>query len=317
MKYSTKTKASVERLRKILGKLPVKKQEEPDLPNCEDYNWRKPNYFSAEQLEKLNVFSKSLATQITIKLKKYYRQGLETEFDSVAQLFSQDLKSLPDEEKNYCLSFTDEPGDIFGYVLVPQKTAGTWTRQLLGDSHNEGDGNSQLSSLERSLLHDIAAELVYSLTSSVARSSIKPQGCITDDVFVMNFENGLEVCKITFKFKISGSEEQFVFSYLLPCEQITDSVLIQGDKKSKPEPIVFKEMVIENLKHIKIPLTATLCKQSFNLDDILSLEVDDVIMLDKSINDTIDVFAMHKKLFSGTIAKNEGNYAVMISKIKK
>ncbi|MDD5133964.1 MAG: FliM/FliN family flagellar motor C-terminal domain-containing protein [Phycisphaerae bacterium] len=311
MKQAPKKNSGRKRLVNILAKMPACPQKDSDLTNCKDYNWLEPHCFNSTHIQKINLFAGKLAEQIKTQLKKYYGQNFEVKFDSIGQFFDEQLKSETPSE-NYCLAFTDEAGSIFGYLDIPQATAVAWTRQLLGDSHNTEEQNPQLSSLEISLLHDIAAEVINSISLSIPQGKIKPQGCITKNLVAMKFSPGQEICKLTFNFTLKDSEKQFTFSYLVLCNHITNRVLADADTKPQITDAEIKEKIIQNIKNIKIPLNSMICKQLFSLDELLSLEVDDILIFDKKIDDPVNILANQRPIFSGTIAKNEGHYAVIV-----
>jgi flagellar motor switch protein FliM len=315
MKEAAKKNSNRERFLDILAKMPAKPQNDSDSADCKDYNWLEPHCFSSTQIEETNLFAGKLAEQIKTQLKKYYGPDFEIKFDSISLLYPEQLNS-ENQSGNYCLSFTDEPASIFGLLDIPQATAAAWTGQLLGDGHSKQE-NSQISSLERSLLHDIAAEVINAISLSIPQGKIKPQGCITENLVAMKFSPGQEICRLTFNFILKDSEKQFIFSYLVLCDHITNRALADAGTKPQTTPAKIKEAIIKSIKNIKVPLDSMFCKQLFTLDEILSLEVDDVLIFNKKINDPVDILANQKPIFSGTLAKNNGHYAVLINKIKK
>jgi len=315
MKEPSRENISRDRVLRMLSKLPEKEQNDSDLTDCKDYNWLEPHCFSSAQIEETNLFAGKLAEQIKTQLKKYYGLDFEIKFDSISLLFPEQLNS-ENQSGNYCLSFTDEPGSIFGLLDIPQATAAAWTGRLLGDGHSKEE-NPQISSLERSLLHDIAAEVINAISISIPQGKIKPQGCVTENLVAMKFSPGQEICRLTFNFILKDTEKKFPFSYLVLCDHIANRVLADAGKKPQTNPAKIKEAIIQSIKNIKVPLDSMFCKQFFSLDEILSLEVDDVLVFDKKINDPVDILANQKPIFSGTLVKNNGHYAIRINKIKK
>jgi flagellar motor switch protein FliM len=316
MSRTTSKTADKERMLKILSKLPAVKTAEPASTDCTEYNWLEPHCFNTEQFEKINAFAKTLSEKIKARLKSYFGQNFNVEFDSAAQFFCGQEKKAENQSIDYCLGFSSEKGSIFGLVNMPGETSIAWVRKILGDANTETQ-TAELSSLERSLLHDIATEIVNAISLAVPHGKIKPQGCITVSSAAMNFSQGQEICSLTFKSSIDNPEKQFAFSYLIPCDHITNIVLADGSAKTPTDAAKTREAIIRNLKNVKIPLTSVLCKQVFCLADILSLEVDDVIVFDKKISESVEVLAAGKPLFSGMLAKNNKNYAVVIDKIQK
>jgi flagellar motor switch protein FliM len=317
MSRTAQKNAGKKRMLSLLSKLPAAKTAEPAPADCSEYNWLEPHCFSNDQFEKINIFAKTLEEKIKARLKNYFGQNFKVEFDSAAQFFCQQTNPSENQSADYCLGFSGETGSIFGLVNMPRDTAFAWTRQILGDTHTEQKQDAELSSLDRSLLHDIATEVVNSITLAIPQGKIKPQGCITESSVAMKFSPGQEVCRLSFKFAMDNSEKQFSFSYLVLCEHITNVVLAGNAAKASADPAKTRETIIRNLKNIKIPLSSILCKQVFSLGELLSLEVDDIIVFDKKTSDSVDVLVDGKPSFSGMLAKNNKNYAVVIDKIKK
>lgn len=317
MSRNAQKNAGKERMLKILSKMPAAKAAETAPTDCPDYNWLEPHCFSAEQLKKINVFAKTLEEKLKARLKNYFGQNFKVEFDATVQFFCRQDDASENQPTGYCLGFSDETGSIFGLVDMPRETAFAWTRQILGDTHTEQQQDAELSSLDRSLLHDIATEVINSIALSIPQGKIKPQGCITETSVAMNFSPGQEVCRLAFKFAMNDSEKQFAFSCLVLCEHIKNVVLAGNDAKTPADPAKTREIIIKNLKNVKTTLTSILCRQAFSLGEILSLEVDDIIVFDKKTSDSVDVLVNDKQAFSGMLAKNNKNYAVVIDKIKK
>ncbi|HBR19785.1 MAG: hypothetical protein A2Y13_01075 [Planctomycetes bacterium GWC2_45_44] len=317
MSRTAQKNAGKERMLNLLSKLPAAQTAAPAPADCLDYNWLEPHCFNNDQLEKINIFAKTLEEKIKSRLKNYFGQNFKVEFDSATQFFCQQSDASENQPAGYCLGFSGETGSIFGVVDMPRDTAFAWTQQILGDTHAEQQQDVELSSLERSLLHDIATEVVNSITLAIPQGKIKPQGCITESSVAMKFTPGQEVCRLAFKFAIDGSEKQFAFGYLVLCEHITNVVLAPNAGKTTADPAKTRETIIRNLKNIKIPLSSILCRQVFSLGELLSLEADDIIVFDKKISDSVDVLVAGKPSFSGMLAKNNKNFAVVIDKIKK
>jgi flagellar motor switch protein FliM len=318
MSLTTLKNAGKERMLKMLSKMPAAKTAEPAPADCSDYNWLEPHCFGDDQLEKINIFAKTLEEKINTRLKNYFGQNFKVEFDSTVQFFCEEQNSSENQSTDYCLGFSGETGSIFGLVNMPAETAAAWTSHILGDTHTEQQQNAELSSLERSLLHDIAAEVVNSIALAIPHGKIKPQGCITESSAAMNFTPGQEVCRLAFKFTMDNSEKKpFNFSYLVLCEHITNVVLAGNAAKISADPAKTRETIIRNLKNVTIPLSSILCRQVFSLGELLSLEADDVIVFDKKTSDSVDVLVDGKTSFYGMLAKNNNNYAVVIDKIKK
>jgi flagellar motor switch protein FliM len=317
MSQAAQKNAGKKRMLSLLSKLPATQAAETAPSDCSDYNWLEPHCFSTDQLEKINAFAKTLEEKIKNRLKNYFGQNFKVEFDSAAQFFCQQANESENKSANYCLGFSGETGSIFGLVDMPRDTAFAWTRQILGDTQTEQQKDAELSSLDRSLLHDIATEVVNSIALAIPQGKIKPQGCITESSTAMKFSPGQEVCRLAFKFAMDGSDKQFAFSYLVLCEHITNVVLAGNTAKTPTDSAKIRETIIRNLKNIKIPLSSILCKQVFSLGELLSLEVDDIIVFDKKTSDSVDVLVDGKPSFSGMLAKNNKNFAIVIDKIKK
>ena len=89
------------------------------------------------------------------------------------------------------------------------------------------------------------------------------------------------------------------------------STMQEKDNKS------YTEAIESLISKAQIPVKAVLGKSSISVNDFLQLHVGDVIKLDRSVDDELDVYVGNIKKFAAMPGSTNDNYAVRITQILK
>ena len=156
----------VEQLLRAVGSQPA---EDAAHVEFAEYDWHDPHFFNGRQLAKLDSFARSAARAMATKFSDFCRSRYDVTITSITQHFAGEyLAEASQREQSDCsVRFGPTPEHPCGLIGMPEQTASAWARQLLGDSESGEESSRALSSLEESLLLDLASALVEAFSQSL------------------------------------------------------------------------------------------------------------------------------------------------------
>lgn len=309
---------SRQKIQQLFAAVGSRPTEQTQQIQAAEYNWHQPHYFNSEQLKKLDDFAKKFATAVASKFACFCQSDFDVTITSITQHFAAEfLNQPPDTDQSYFLSFgaDDHPA---GMVIIPPQTATVWTTQLLGDSASEENTGRKLSQLEESLLLDIACSIVETLSGMYKAFNFRPDKNVIKGQRPLELQNTKEVCKITFSVKKAGSENFSEAHLLILCSELEPAagkaVSVSGDGLSAQE---VSKAILEHLQQIQVCVTVQLASDALTFDQILNLQTDDILVLNKRIDEPIELRVDGRTIWQGWPAKSEGCYAVVIKERDK
>ena len=87
---------------------------------------------------------------------------------------------------------------------------------------------------------------------------------------------------------------------------------LRASKETNPQ---ITELIKNNLERSIVELSAVLGKSTLKLKELLNLEIGDVIILDKRVDEEIDMLVQGMPKFQGIPGKHRGKVAVKITKV--
>ncbi len=303
-----------EKIQQILASVGSQKQDDSDKAEAAEYNWHQPHYFGSNQLKRLDGFVEKVAKSCTQKFTQLYHSDFNVAIVSTTQHFASELFNSDNEQSDYHLAFGNEE-QVFGLVGIPGQTAIIWATQLLGDSKSAEDSDGDLSPLEQSLLFDIASGIIKALSDSYDGYDLRPLSEIVRGQMPIELDGTEEICKITFSVKKPDSENSSEAYFLIFCDKLQTIV---GQKAQTGK--VFSDQDISKAMHnhlqdTPVSVTVQLARVMFNFQEIMSLEVDDILLLDKRVNEPAELIVEGKAIFRGQPAKSESKHAVVITEL--
>ncbi len=282
-----------------------------DDVETQDYDWSVPHNFSDEQMPRLMDIAGSIAGFAAEALGRFLRRELEITAESLCERFGM---GVSEEVEAYYVGLEDE-NESCGAICVPVRTAAKWVRQLLGDSGQDEEAEVALSQLEESLLVDavsIFAEAVRQSHPSL--SNVKAGTRMVREPGMLKVDETDEMCSMALKVKSSDeSEKTWIIINAAKLSRISD-----GDTaESTPvAPEAAAQAMREHVYSMDVCVNAILGSTSLTFGELADLKEHDVVLLDTTVTDSVDVAAEGKSLFTGTPAKSTGKYAVVISELK-
>ncbi len=290
-------------------------KEEPSQVQATEFNWLEPHYFNAVQLENINKFTQMLAVAISKKFTELNNCKFEVTIVSVTQYFAGEyLKDAQNSEpKNYYLPFAADKQSPCGFVGIPEQTAFTWATQLLGDSKPEDGSNRDLSQLEESLLGDLAGAIVGVFSSTYKASAFIPAGNFIKGHWPLNIQPNDEICKISFDVKKTDSESGSGAYIIIPCSKFETAAGKSAQTAGQQSSADISKAIIGHLHEIKLSVKAQLTRAAITFEEMMNLQVDDILLLDRKIDEPVELMLGDRTISYGRPARSEGKYALVIT----
>ncbi|MHC4552271.1 MAG: FliM/FliN family flagellar motor switch protein [Planctomycetota bacterium] len=304
-------KLSTEKIQQLLAAVGVRSQEDTGADaDAPEYDWRQCQYFGLAQMQRLSEFSEQVATGCGEVFTRLFNRPFEVSIVSTTQQFVKELYDPQAESTDYAVGFGASADDSFGFVLVDRPTAMAWTGQLLGGS-SEAEEERELSTLEESLLVDIAGNVVAAFSASYTPANLFASTQTSCGQWPVDWDGEDEVFKITFQVKPQDAEEGRQGSILVKCSQL-DAVAGQDAAGQTLSGDQVRDIVLGHISDIPVPITAKLGTVKVDLADVLGMEVDDILILDKKVNEPVELLLGQTPFRYGRPAQSEGNYAISI-----
>jgi len=124
-----------------------------------------------------------------------------------------------------------------------------------------------------------------------------------------------ELCKITFGVEKTGSENGSEVHLLIFCDKLAAALEETAQTNSQVSPKDISNVILDHLQKMPLCVTGQLASTHLLFEQIISLVPDDILLLDKKIDESIDLIIQDRTVFRGWPAKSAGNYAVAITEI--
>ena len=304
-----------EKIQQLLAAVGSAPKEESSQIDATEHNWSEPHYFSSEQLEEIGSFTETLSAAIAKKFTDFCQGKFEVTIVSTKEYFADDIiKQCSDgEQKFFYLPFDSENGLRLGLLGMPEKTAFAWTKQLLGDTESQDNTEKELSQLEKSLLLDLASAVVRAFSQSHSSFNLSPANTLVSKQWPLETDNSEELCRITFNVKQSDAQNGAEAFFLIPCSSLD---AVSGATKKAVSEISqenISKMIQEHFEQTSVRVTAQLAETELSFEDMMNLQVGDILLLGKKIDESIELIVDEQTVCYGWPVQSGGRYAVAIS----
>ena len=306
---------SREKIRQLLMAIGSESKEDAVQEDATQYNWQEPHYFNKEQFVKLNNFADAVAAAVAQKFAKLCRSEFNVTISSTTQHYLYEILSqLSDgEQRDYYLPFGADQEHLCGLIGIPGQTAVNWATQLLGDSESEKDPGSDLSSLEETLLLDLASALVEVFSGPDKALAFQPAQKIVRGQWPLKLGDTEEICKISFDVKNADSEKGSEAYFLILCSELTPVAgkTVRDSGEFSAEDI--SKLILEHLQEMPVLITGQLASAVLSFEELMNLQADDILLLDKRVDLPVELIVDGRTVYYGRPAKSAGKYAVTIT----
>jgi flagellar motor switch protein FliM len=306
------SREKIQQLLKAVGSEPT---EDTTQVEATEYDWNKCHYFNNEQLTKLNRFTEAVAAAMIQQFSRFCRSEFNVTVASITQHYVNDfLGQLPDDrQKDFYVPFGAGKGQMCGLIGIPEQAAFDWARQLLGESESETDTDRDLSQLEESLLLDLVSALIEVFSGIDKSFDFNSEKSIFKGQWPLGADGTEELCKISFDVKKTGSENGSETYFLILCSELESVTGKTGQDSGGFSEKDISKVILGHLRKMPVLITGHLASTVLTFEEIMNLQVDDIVLLDRRVDQPAELIVDGRTVYYGYPAKSAGNYAVKIT----
>lgn len=307
---------SQEEIEQLLSSVEVKPSSslEAAAKHIKVYDFKRPDKFSKEQIRTIQMIHETYARLTTTSLSAQLRSFVHIHVVSVEQLsYDEFSRSVPNPSTLAIVNMDPLKGSAI--VEIDPSITFTIIDRLFGGSGDILKENRELTDIELSVIETIIIRILGNLReawSSVIDLKPKFSNIETNIQFAQIVPPNDMVVLVVFEIKIGNING--IMNFCVPyitIESIVNRLSAQFWYSASNTQIDEDEMSL--LKHhiLKLPLDlrAVLGETTLRIQDVLELEPNDVVLLDKKVSDNLDIYLGDKvkyKCVVGLIGKKMG-----------
>ncbi len=301
--------------------------EKASEKKIKEYDFRSPKKFTKEQLKKLdsihNNYSRSLSSYLTGILRMFCQLSV-TQIEE--QRYHEFSNALPDQVLMGVVDLNiQDQGvpDTTIIIEISRNTVFSIIDRLLGGSGELVNIERDFTEIELSLIENVLKNMVKLFKDAWKNyAEMDPQlvGIETNARLMQTISPDdivlITVIDISMK-GISGN-----MSICIPAINLEEIIKkmnarsIKSDKKLDGlKDNERRDIIFNSVKDSSLEMTAVLGDTELPLQDVLNLQIGDIIMLDKSISDVVDIKVGQKTWFRGKMGNYKKRKAVQLSEI--
>ncbi len=285
-----------------------------DVPDVTVYDWRDPHYYNEDQCNQLAAVMSQVSALLAEQFAHYYGGDFDVTPTSIVQFYANDLANHINRANMIALAFNRQDDQLAGYMAIDMKTALDWGMRLLGDAETDNDPNRALSSLEESLLTDLASAVGLAFLNSIGEHiDLKAGTEILKGCPALGLDPTEGICKIVFQIKRTKSDDLSEAVFVFPCPILASLAGKQTESIPDQPKDVLTRVIMGHVQQIPVNVTARLAMTRLSFEEVLDLAPDDILLMDKSIDEFIDIIVDDRTVFRGRPAQSNGQYAVYIT----
>ena len=301
----------IKQLLEIIGSKPA--DTSGDIEAVE-YDWHKPHCFSKLQFAKLDFFIDSVTQNCSKTFSKFYQNDFDVTAASTTLHFSDEFIDAEGITSDYYLAFGSKD-EIFGVLGIPAQTAINWTTQLLDGIDPDENSNRDLTHLEQSLLLDLGANIVSAFSDAHNSFYLRPAEEFVMAQMPLRLKKGQELCKISFDVKKPKSESSSQAYFLTYCDLLL-AVTGEGEAINTEIPAaIIEKAMLDHVLEMNVTTTAQLASAIFAFEDIMSIQVNDVLLLNQPLNETVSMMVKDKTIMHGRLARCECTKSILVTEL--
>jgi flagellar motor switch protein FliM len=308
-------KLTKERIQQLIAAVGSRIAEDEKSQDYEEYNWLEPHYFNNEHLTKLAELTEQMMVKIREKFVELCRNEYDVSTISTTQHYANELsdKTLTNEEKENYVIFGKDNEHLFGFIGIPERTALTWAKQLLGDSDINEDSGKEFSKLEESLLLDLSSALIKIFSKLFLNDT---EICIERNLVKQRWPLGIqsteELFKICFNIKKHDSENVSNAYFVIPCNILGPVLGVNLVKEDSSITSDIYKKILDHLGLTQVDVTTQLACSHLSFEDVMNLQVDDIVVLDKRVDEPIELMVGDRTVCYGWPGKISGEYVLNV-----
>ncbi len=285
------------------------------------YNFWSPDRFSKEQMRAIEMIHEDLAERLTASLPTFLRTNLRPSVVHTEQgRFHDFLQDLPPASLFHLITLAPLPGQIV--LTISPEISYTILELQLGGKSEKQSGGRDLTEIDQFLLRAMVEHMLNDIKAAWSKMVAVEPGLDDTTVnyhWVQMVMGNERVMLIAFEMTIlsvTGTMNVYIpFTLLKPIAAVLNPYLWisgQRERQSNPED---KRAVLENLSKVTLPVQVLLGTMNLTFSQLLNLQPGDVIQLDHSVNQDLQVKIANRPRFQAKAGRVGNHIAAQITKV--
>lgn len=302
------------------GELDVEDMKDKDEKHVKNYDFTRPAKFSKEHLRTLEIIFENYGRMLSTNLPGYLRKAVQVEvMSSEAVTYQEFSNALSNPVLLSLVSVEPLPGQII--IEVAENIGYAIIDRMLGGLGVPLDKSREFSEIELLILERILYTCVNLLRepwSNVCDIYPKLERIETNSQYAQIVSPTEMIALVTLNIRIGDVEGMMnICLPYLTLESVMDRLNAKfwySNLQEKDET-VYAETIERLISKAQIPIKAVLGNSSISVDDFINLQVGDIIRLDRSVDEDLNIYVGNIKKFTALPGATGNNYAVRITSV--
>lgn len=299
-------------------------EEEKKEKKVRKYDFSRPDKFAKDQLRTLEIIHENFSRLLNNFLSGYLRTYIEVDVISVQSLiYTEFSNSISNPAILGIVDFAPFSGQVI--IDVSADIANAMIERVLGGtgkSVSASKENRTLTEIEMTLLRNILIKFINLLKEpwgNIVELRPKLENIETNAQFAQIVSPAESVALITFNLHIGENEgmvniciPHYVIEPILP----SLSSRLWFATSNKREVTEEERGALETgISRSKINMTAVVGASTITVSELMNLQKGDIILLNKKVEDPLDVFVEDKVKFKAKPGIKKKNVAIMVTEV--
>ncbi len=305
----------------------IQRSDEPDQ-NIKEYDFRSPKKFTKEKVRSIETIFESYARLLSSYLTGLLRLYCKVTLISIEeQRYFEYNNALPDYVIMGLLDLGIEEKNIEEFTTILQLSNSltyTLIDRLLGGSGTSIELDRDFTELETSVMSKVVNDMAKFLKEPWKNYlNIEPVVTTLETNSRVISTVGYDETMIIVALEATVNDNKSIISVCIPAlnlDEIMQKYVTKSNKIARKNTDLSREMerketIMNTLNQTSLTLTAVLSETQLQMSDVLHLQVNDIIPLDKNINGNIVLRVGDATWFDGKLGVLNNKKAVKIENV--
>lgn len=302
------------------GELDVDEIKESGEKQVKDYDFARPSKFSKEHLRTLEIIFEHYGRLLSTHLPVYLRKNVQIEvMNSEAVTYQEFSNALSNPVLLGIINFAPLQGSIIlematnlGYAIVDRMLGGK------GDPMEKVREFSEIELLIIERIMIICVNLLHEPWQNVLQIHPRLERIETNSQYAQIISPSEMIAIITISVRIG--EVEGLMNICLPYIVLEDVIDKLNTKywyanMQQYDETNYADAIEVLIRKAQIPVKAVLGSSSISVSDFSTLQVGDIIRLNRNVEEELDVYVGNLRKFSALPGASGDNYAVRVTEV--
>lgn len=302
------------------GEIDANDIKENGEKQIKEYDFARPSKFSKEHLRTLEIIFEHYGRLLSTNLPVYLRKNVQIEvMNSEAVTYQEFTNALSNPVLLGVVNFAPLQGNIIvematniGYAIIDRMLGGK------GEAMEKPRDFSEIELLILERIMVVCVELLHEPWLNVVEIMPRLERIETNPQYAQIISPSEMIAIITINMKIGNVEG--LMNVCLPYITVEDVIDKLNTKywyanMQQYEEISYADTIEVMIRKAPIPIRAVLGQTTISVSDFSTLQVGDIIRLDRNVEEDLDIYVGNIKKFSALPGFSGDNYAVRVTEV--